>query len=177
MYENNIQIYGKHATYMKELVAKLDSNIAQGIFKRNLDVYLLAPIVGKLYNRKSNVDRSINDSTSIHTEQMNRVMSSLETNYRTIMLLEERENNSLETRMDNAFKYDRKEDLRKPGDEIFNQYVLGGIEVLHEKLIEGIEDIDQLVERIFYFFDEFQTRYEEKIDFDEIEELCSKSSK
>lgn len=176
MYERNILIKGKHATYMKELVANIDTNIGQGIFKRNLDVYLMAPIVGMLYGRLADQDNSSADSTSIHTEQLLGESEELEANYRTIMLLHDQTQEDIEKRIERAFKYDRNEEKRKMGDDIFERYMLGGIEVLHEKLLDNAKDMDDIVMKLFEFINDFDQRYLEKIAFDELERLCQKSA-
>lgn len=176
MFEKNLYFKGKHATYMKELVAKFSSNFSQGIFSRNLDVYLLAPIVGKLYNRKGDVDSEIKDDTSIHTEQMNPVMDQLEFNYRTIILLENKESTNIEARIDKAFRYDRNPEKRADGDKIFEQYVLGGIEVLYEKLMEGTNNTDDYIKNIYEFISDFNRRYYEEIDTQEIYKMCKLAS-
>lgn len=176
MYEKNILIKGKHATYMKELVSTIDSNIASGIFKRNLDVYLIAPIVGKVYGRKVSPD-SGDDSTSIHVEQLLGASDELDANFRTIILLEDKEKLDTNQRVDRAFKYDRDEEKRKPYDEVMNQYILGGIEILHEKIIEDAKSTDDIVMNLFSFFMDFDDRYRDLIDFDELENLCKKSGK
>lgn len=176
MYEKNLNFRGIHATYMKKLAAKFSSDLSQGLFKRNLDVYLIAPIVGKLYNRKSPIDTDVDDSTSIHTEQMNEVMDQLEFNYRTIMLLEGRDSVDLETRIDKAFRYDRNPDKRADGDKVFEEYVRGGIEVLYEKLMEGTSDSDEYLKKAFQFVSDFNQRYADTIDVEEIYKMCKMSS-
>lgn len=172
MFEKNILIKGKHATYMKKMAAKFDSELSQGIFDRNLDVYLLAPVVGKLYNRKSNVDTEVKDDTSIHTEQINTVLDQLEFNYRLIMILEEKDKVELDTRINKAFRYDRDLEKRKPGDVIFDQYVLGGIEVLYEKIMLDSEDKDDYLKKLYVFINDFNNRYNSVIDDEDIYRMC-----
>ena len=46
MFEKDIIITGTHASYIKEM-----KEVA-GLFARNLDIYMLAPIMGFLNNRK-----------------------------------------------------------------------------------------------------------------------------
>lgn len=177
MYESNILIKGRHATEMKELVAKWDNNLSQGFFKRNLDVYLVAPIIGKIYGKKAEVDTTVDDSTSIHTEQMNREMDSLEANFRMITLLEKKDTVSIDERTSNAFRYDRDEEKRKPFDDEFEKYVLGGIDILHEKLMKDAKTVDDYVRNLFEFVEDFKEHYQNRFDFDEIQELCKESGK
>lgn len=53
-----------------------------------MDVYLLAPIVGFLYNRRSPVDKGAS-TTKIFTDILLKYQKELEFNYRLIMLLDE----------------------------------------------------------------------------------------
>ena len=177
LYEDNIYIKGRHATRMKELVAKFDGQLSQGLFARNLDVYLIAPIVGKIYGWKDNVVTSVADSTSIHVEQMNREMENLLANFRTLALLENKDKLDIDTRTSNAFRYDRDDEKRKAIDAEFEKYVLGGIDVLYEKLFENAKTTDDFVMNIFNFVDDFERNYASRFDFEQIEELCKLSKK
>lgn len=177
IYEENIIIKGRHATRMKMLAAKFDGELSQGIFARNLDVYMAAPIVGKVYGRRAKIDTDVDDSTSIHVEQMNKEMDTLLANFRTIAMLEKRDEIDIDTRTSNAFRHDRDDENRKPMDIIFEEYVLGGIDVLYEKLMENAKNTDDYIVNMFYFVDEFETQYKERFDFDAISELCKVSKK
>ena len=176
MYEKNIIIKGKHAELTKKLVASFNSALSQGFFARNLDVYLLAPIVGKIYGRTGVVDNDSKDNTtSIHTEQMNKEMDQLELNYRLIMLLEDKNNLDIEIRTNRAFRFDRDPEKRKSGDEIFEGYVLGGIEILYEKLMNGTTDIDEYIVKLYSFITDFNMHYNKVIDNEQLYEMCKLS--
>lgn len=168
-----IYIRGKHATYTKELVAKFNPDMKQGIFARNLDVYLIAPIIGKLYNRKVEVDTTIDDDTRIHSKQIESERQQLETTYRMIMLLEEKDSLAVEERCNRAFRYDDNEEKRKEGDKIFDGYVRGGIEVLYEKILKGAKNEDDYVKNLYDFIVDFTERYKNKMDLEEIKEKCT----
>lgn len=168
-----IFIRGKHATYTKELVAKFNMSIKQGIFDRNLDVYLIAPIIGKLYNRKAELDKTIDDDTRIHSKQIDSERQQLETTYRMIMLLEDKENLSVEERSNRAFRYDDNEEKRKDGDLIFDSYVRGGIEVLYEKILKDSKNEDDYVKNLYDFIVDFTERYKNKMDLQEIKDKCN----
>lgn len=178
MYEKNILIKGKHADYMKKLVASFDGSLSQGIFIRNLDVYLLAPIVGVIYGRRAKVDNDSRDiqPTSIHTEQLNREMDQLELNYRILMMIISKEILNTETRINRAFRYDRDVERRKDGDEIFEEFVLGGIEVLFEKLLENTSDISDYLMRLHSFVNEFYLNFYNTLDYENIYKLCKLSN-
>ncbi len=176
MFKKNIILKGKHAEYMKKLHSIL--NVSNGIklFNRNLDVYIFAPIIGIVYGRTALVDNELKDDTSIHTEQLQGELDVLTYNYRLIMLLAQKDTLSLEERMDRAFRYDKDEGKRKAGDELFEQYVLGGIEVLYEKIMEESKEMDQYLQNIFKFISEYNERYNSMIENDKIYDLCRLAS-
>ena len=91
---------------------------------------------------------------------------------RTILLLDSEYEPDKEKRIDKAF--------RKLGDdpkdlELFDNYVLGGVEVLHEKLIEGVTDKAEYVNRLYDFIDDFNDRFNEDINNEEILAICNTS--
>jgi hypothetical protein len=57
LFNRDYSFRGTHADKVIELTATFDDK-GNKLFIRNLDVYLLAPIVGFLYGRKSNLDSS-----------------------------------------------------------------------------------------------------------------------
>ncbi|MBM7700985.1 hypothetical protein [Kurthia huakuii] len=144
MFDKNIIIEGKHATFLEEL----DN---QSFFGRIIDIYMCAAVVGFRYNRRSKVDKSgiyKNQKKSIFAEQVLKESSNLTFIYRLIMLLHEQDILSLEERTKRAFKHDSSQELNELHAEnmkIFDSYVFGGIEVLYEKLAkEGITKEDYL---------------------------------
>lgn len=124
---------GKHAQYVIELVS--------AIFKRNVDVLILAPILGLIYNRTASEDLTSelsSISTKVFAEQMVRENEKILFNYRLCMLLEGNVNN--QTRIDNAFRYYNEigGDLDRFANNInrYNSYILGGVEILYELMIK-----------------------------------------
>lgn len=176
LFSKTVVITGKHAQYMKALVNPFDTNLKHGFFKRNLDVYLIAPIIGKLYNRRADADTSIEGDTKIFLEQLNGEIENLMFNYRLIVLLENRNEVELEERCNRAFRYDKNMEKRQYGDKVFNEYALGGIELLYEKLIGESTSTDELVENAYTLVDSFNEDFKDSFDFDEIRELSKLSS-
>ena len=70
MFDKMYTFKGNHAEKVIKLTAKFDDK--NQLFKRNLDVYIMAPIVGFLYQRKdesSNYDIS-QESTKVFPEKL-----------------------------------------------------------------------------------------------------------
>jgi hypothetical protein len=151
---------GKHASY----VTKLVDNKAAALFKRNIDVYLLAPIIGKYYNRTSIEDKEAVNTTKIFAEVIIKEQLKLEFIYRVIMLLHG--NESSEEKIKRSFHDDNNEEKMKLNMEIFHSYVLGGVEVLYEKLLEDAVDQDDFLDNLYQLIDEFNNDLSETEEFD-----------
>ena len=168
MFKKNVLIKGRHAEYMKRLAAVIDADTSARLFERNLDVYILAPIVGLAYGRTAKVDTENKDETSIHTEQLQGELDVLTYNYRLVMLCAQKETQSVEERTDRAFRFDRDEEKRRIGDEVFQSYILGGIEVLREKLLVDTSELEDYLNNLYEFCNEYNERYNSLISSAEI---------
>ena len=94
----------------------------------------MAPIIGFLYGRKSITDNNNEQTTKIFPEQLIKESTTLKYNYQLIMLLS-RKNLSFDDRIDKAFRnYGNKDNTAD--EQLFNEFTLGGVEVLYEKIIE-----------------------------------------
>ena len=182
MFDNAYTFTGKHAYYVRYLCGldasgyKTKTNIESGgdrlkIFETYRDVYVLAPVLGFIFNRKSGRSKSLDelklelngdiqiDDAVIRQDAMKNVYSELEFIYRLIMLLDESNGNSVGDRISRAFRDDATEDKNNRVEEnmvMFDSYVLGGVEILYEKLTEGCTSKEDYIDRIFGFVEEFQ---------------------
>ncbi len=171
MFDKEYSFRGKHAEYVDKLTGIIDSIANIKPFNRNLDVYLFAPLIGIIYGRKSSIDNSTETTTKIFTEQLLREQNALKFNYRLVMLIDQNKSLPTDERLDRAFKFDQNLDKRKNGDMIFNEYVLGGVELLFEKIIENSKDVDEYLKNIYKFVSEFQSRYEIEVDDEMIKKI------
>ena len=57
--------------------------------------------------------------------------------------------------------------------ELFDAYTRGGVEVLHEKLIEGVSDPSECISRLYEFVEEFDERFNEGVTSDVLLSLCA----
>ena len=85
---------------------------------------------------------------------MNRESYTLNYNYELIMLLHNKDNESIEKRLDRAFRYAKGSPEKEECYKIFEKYVLGGIEVLQEKLLNGATNVDDYIYNISNFISE-----------------------
>lgn len=160
MFNKEFIFKGKHASYVSLLV----DNKASALFKRNMDVFLLAPILGVYYNRTASEDKEATNTTKIFAEVIIKEQLKLEFIYRIIMLLHG--NETSEEKIKRAFHDDNKEEKMKGNMDIFHSYVLGGIEVLYEKLLEDAVDQDDFLNNLYQLVDEFNSDFSEAEDLD-----------
>ena len=158
---------GKHADKVNRLTAAFGKS-NNYLFNRNLDVYILAPIVGFLYNCTADTDSSGNHA-SIKFDAISRELTTLWFNYRLIMLLDKKYEPDFEKRVDKAFRFYGKEQAL-PDEERYEAFVRGGIDVLFEKLIESSNTEEDYLSNLYDFMEEFEDRYGQSID--EIVDLC-----
>ena len=107
---------------------------------------------------------------------MNRESKTLNFNYELIMLLHNKDKLSIEDRLDNAFRYNAGTEEKEECTKIFEQYVLGGIEILEEKLLKDATTIDDYINNIYNFISEYNDRYNKEISEEDILEMCMSSN-
>lgn len=171
MFDKEYSFTGKHADMVNNLTKSFD-NKKNSFFKTNYEVYILAPIIGFLYNRKSDPDKTTESKpTKIFLKQLINNADDLWFNYALIMLLDTKNEPDLEKRIEKAFRRLENES----DEELFESYVRGGVEVLYEKLMDGVTNPEDYPNRLYDFLEEFDERYNQDIDLDSILELCMKA--
>lgn len=136
MFDQNITLHGKHATFAKALVEKR-------IFSRLLDVYMAAPMLGFVNNRLSDDDKASDDDARIFLEQLTKERDKCELLYQLVSLLDEEGNPSVQERIDRAFRInDSTPNELVENVNRFNGFVRGGIEILYERFSQCITEFD-----------------------------------
>lgn len=171
MFEGNLEITGKHGEYIRRLSESIDSK--NSIFSAGYYAYRAASIIGFLYQRKSSKDSSPAKPFTIFSDQLRNVRDDIEFNYSLIMLLDKKHEPDFDKRLQKAFGGSEK----KLSDEaLFEQYSLGGIEVLYEKIIKDANKPEDYLQNLFHFVQEFNTRYNATVDSGNLIELCRNAS-
>lgn len=169
MFDKEYSFRGRHAEMVKRLTAKFDENNNK-LFERNVDVYKMAPIIGFLYGKKSEIDKDNGITpTKIFVEALMKEERDLRFVYVLIILLSDQKEKTIEDRIDQVFRFYGTEKA-KEDEENFEKYVLGGVEVLYEKLIEKSDDY---LKNLYDFMEEFDNRYR-NVTTDEIIEAAQK---
>ncbi len=140
-FKKPVQIRGKHARMAGELWNR--DNYEEGYFKRLIDLYMVAPIIGFRMNRKAEADTTSNEEKTIFAEQIISEKDNLEFILQLILILEYADKLPARTCIDKAFRnVEKKEDFEKY-NKLFHDYMRGGIEELYEQLIVRHSEIDK----------------------------------
>lgn len=170
MFENDVTLNGKHATYLKFLAVKNSKEdkagaSSAGIFERYIDVYMNAAVWGLLYQRKADKDGESSDRARIYADAFAKERKNCVFLYRLVMLLDDTTQISDEERINKAFRYDtqsdKKDELEK-NLELFNSYVRGGIELLYEQFTDGCTTKDDYIDKTFEIMKTFKNEIENK---------------
>ena len=89
------------------------------------------------------------------------------------MLLYEKDKTTIDQRLDRAFRYAKGTKEKDECYEIFEKFVLGGIEVLKEKLIDNATSVDDYINNIYNFIMEYNERYSDIISDNDILDMCT----
>lgn len=164
MFDKEFAFTGKHADYVDKLTSNpfSEQSSLRGLFKSNIDLFLLAPMVGVIYNRRSLKDNSVSLNTKIFTDQFTPRTDDLNFIYKTI-LLNDRDTQNVEERVENAFRKSYDDQLNKANESKFYEYLLGGVEILYEKIIENTTNYDELLMNYVNFITEFNKMYNQNI--------------
>jgi hypothetical protein len=145
LFENDYAIGGTHATRLKYLVSEAK------VFTRYIDVYMNAAVWGLLYGRISQKDHS-QDRARIYADAFANEREKCMFLYRLVMLLDESTDLTPQQRLDRAFRDGTQSgngDKLASNLDVFHGYVLGGIDVLYERLADGCNTSDDYVTRIY----------------------------
>ncbi len=181
MFNSNFDIYGVHANYLKDLcelrgnVADKDQHKNFKIFKAYVDAYILCPLIGYQYGRKGKMGSSADGEVGILAEQIIKRSNELKYVYQILMLVDEESEPDVEKRIYRTFNLSEKTDEDKAmvaeGMQIYNDYFLGGVEVLYEQFVNECVDRDQYLNRMYQYtkrFNEEQDGDALKADIDKI---------
>jgi hypothetical protein len=169
MFNSNFDITGIHANYLKDL-CELRGNVADKeqhnnfkIFKSYIDAYIFCPLIGYQYSRKGKMGSAVDGDVGILAEQIIKRNGELKFVFQILMLIDEESEPDADKRVYRALISPEKENVDQKLIEdcmqIYNEYFLGGIEVLHEQFVEECVDRDQYLLLMYQFTKNF---YEEQ---------------
>ena len=134
LFNGDYKFRGKHALYVKFLTTERGqlSEDKAIIFERIVDAYMISALVGLRQNRRSKIDDSINESSTINYGTLQSESNKINYIYRVIMLCDKSQGLSEKERIDRAFKRDTDKKAIEENMRLFNSYVLGGLEFIYE---------------------------------------------
>ena len=132
-FKKEFEFKGKHARMASELWVANDYE--HTYFKRLIDLYIIAAIIGIRVERKAPEDYSPFEAKSIFPEQMMKAKEDLDFIMQMMLMLEERSGMSEEEKVKLAFRGPESQEEYNQYYELFNSYVRGGVEELYDRLI------------------------------------------
>ena len=163
MFDQDVLLKGKHATYIKFLSKKSkllgDNTIKNGaaIFERYIDVYMIAPLIGVLKGLREDEDKSVDDKANILAGAFIGCQKALDFIFKIVMFNDNSKGLSPDQKINWIF--------REGGDyDLFMQYVRGGITYLYEYFIDGASTKDDYYEKIILLLDDIQLEYNGNYD-------------
>lgn len=132
---------GKHRDYVDKLWTL--NKIQESYFRRLVDLYAVAAIVGFKANRKSEEQRDETDiKRTVQMKQLTENYQTLITIMRMILILDESRGLTFDEKLESAFTIPEDIETYKKNMELFNSYARGGIEYLYEQLVLRAPDVD-----------------------------------
>lgn len=180
MFDKDMQIRGKYATYWKALT-QLPGNAIETsknfkVFENYIYVYMVAPIIGLLNGRKGQYDPADDskDTAGMLAEVQIKNASKLKYIYRLIVLSDDSLGMTDEEKINMAFREDNNEESVKRGMDLYTAYFFGGLDILYEEFVQNCITDDDYVRKMFDYVSEFKD--EQSIDdlTVDIEDLLSK---
>ena len=133
---------GKHRDYVDKLWTQ--GKIQESYFRRLVDLYAIAAIVGLKAKRRSPEERDESDvKRTVQMKQLNENYQTLLPIMRMILIMDDSRNMSFEEKLESAFVIPEDETTYKANMELFNSYARGGIEYLYERLVLRVPDVDE----------------------------------
>ena len=173
MFERDYTICGRHATYIKYLV-----NDAK-VFERYIDVYMTAAAIGCLYD-KIGSEMPSNDRARIYADAFSTEREKCMELFRTVILADRSKTWNHEERINICFRYrdekmentvpsitDEELSIMKEAMELFNSYVLGGIELLYDSFYSPTINEDDAIDFAYKMvFDQYSLIESQQGDLD-----------
>lgn len=177
IFRSQVRFYGKHGQYLEALTpgAESTNNIAlpeierkKYLFDTVVDIYIIAPIVGYLYQRRAPRDNG-DSNKNVMEGALASHHDKLVFSYELLMILDKESEPDLNERIRRAFCAN--DNLAADGMNVFNDYARGGIEVLYENLVSGAATPEDLLRNLMDFVEEWNTKFIAKVSDLDLESL------
>ena len=157
-FKKEFEFTGKHARMAGELWVKDD--IEHSYFKRLIDIYILAPIIGCRIERKAPADNSTYEPKRVFPEQISKEKEKLDFIMQMILMTEYSESMTADKCVNLALRGAENEEQFLLYQNLFNDYVRGGVEELYERLvIKNPDPEEDIQDEKAFNIKEFMQRY------------------
>lgn len=140
-FKKEFEFRGKHARMADEMVFLNDYQ--HTYFKRLVDLYVAAAVIGFRIDRKAEADYSPYESKSIFPEQMLKAKEDLDFILQIMIMLEHAGKQPAEECVKKAFRGVGTKEEFEYYQKLFHDYVRGGVEELYERLIIRKAEVDE----------------------------------
>lgn len=161
MFDNDIQIFGKHSSYLKKYSKDKNSRNMQVfkvhdfkqeqkdvyLFDTMMQGYLVGAMIGMIEGRESKPDHSIDGDAKIFAEKVNKTKSDLK-RILTFMILSNEDYGSVDERIKKAFTVEHED--QKELENRITRFACGGLEIINDQF-EGCkteEDVLFAIQRL-----------------------------
>lgn len=133
---------GKHRDYVDKLWTQ--GKIQESFFRRLVDLYAIAAIVGLKANKRSPEEKDESEvKRTVQMKQLNENYQTLLPIMRMVLIMDDTRGLSFEEKLESAFTIPEDEEVYKNNMELFNSYARGGIEYLYEHLVLRTPSVDE----------------------------------
>lgn len=157
----SIEFYGRHAEIIEKVSVTNDSKLDYNnppIFNRVLDSMYIAGLIGLIYKRKSNIDTKTSSfKKTIFNETVYANISDVNF-YTAIPIIKDRDLSKI-SEMKTALFTEGDENYFQKRLDVFYQYVLGGLEIIEERVIN-----EQFITDEVEIFDKLEELIEDLVD-------------
>lgn len=180
MFDRDFQVRGMHATYWKALckTPKDKAGVNPGgqfkIFERYVDAYMVAPLLGCLYGKKGSTDLpDSDDDAGMLADVLISNQQKLTYIYRVIMLTDKSTGMNEQERIDRAFRDDTNEEAMKKNMQLYNDYFLGGLELLYDAFVNNCTTDDDYINKIYEYVLAFKNDQNIEVVADDLDKLIN----
>lgn len=131
---SEVYITGRFKDYVDKMWTQ--NQIQESYFRRLVDLYAVAAVVGLKINRRLKSDeKASDDKRTIQLKQLNDTYQTLGPIMKLVLMLDKSRGLSEEERIRSAFRIPETKEEHDANMELFNSYARGGIEFLYQQLV------------------------------------------
>lgn len=169
MFDTEFRFQGIHAEKARKLSEAYNDD-GDKIIPRTVDLFILAPIIGFLYQKTAPIDKHNDKERKVFAGQLIGNKADIMYVFSTIMLLDAEYEPDEQKRVDKAFSgQNSKED-----EERFCSYMRGGVDIIYDKIMGNSALPRDYLNLFFDFLDEMNNRHSFDVDKDSFMEMCRK---